>query len=188
MLEPVVRSGEHRPLLVPDNLLMVHEANSQQAIENFTGEPRGMPDITGFQTGNQGKCLRPIGARIAGNTGFAVAFGSLLLQIARLGRPAAVQPGPIPPLRIQFNAVGRVGYQQRRLTLPQKPGYSSGVGGVPTQYAVRAAKPHIARPRHCDRRQWRRGILVWRIMQQEVVEILGIEPGQAEIEVRLLEV
>jgi hypothetical protein len=29
MLKPVVRSGEHRPLLVPDNLLMVHEANSQ---------------------------------------------------------------------------------------------------------------------------------------------------------------
>jgi hypothetical protein len=38
MLEPVMRSRKHRPTLVPDNLLVVQEPDSQQAIENLAGE------------------------------------------------------------------------------------------------------------------------------------------------------
>src|ERR1035441_9503367 len=60
MLEPVMRSGEHRAALVPDDLLVVQEADLKQAIEDLAGERRGMPDIADFQTGNQCKCLGPI--------------------------------------------------------------------------------------------------------------------------------
>jgi len=70
MLEPVVRSGEHRAPLVPDDLLMVQEADPQQAIQDLAGERRGVPDITYFQIGNQRKRLGPVGARVAANTGF----------------------------------------------------------------------------------------------------------------------
>src|ERR1035437_6469540 len=103
-----------------------------------------MPDIADFQTGNQGEGLGPICTGVAGDAGFLVALGSLILQIAGLGRSAAVEPGPIPPLRIQLNAVRWISHQQQRLPLPQKPGYSFGIGRIPAKYAVRTTKPQIA--------------------------------------------
>jgi len=100
-----MRSGEHRAPLVPDDLLMVQEADPQQAIQDLAGERRGVPDIADFQTGNQRKCLRPVGARVAGDTGYPMPLGPLF-QIAGLGSSAAVQPGPVPPLRIGWKATG----------------------------------------------------------------------------------
>src|ERR1035437_10775332 len=96
-----------------------------------------MPDIADFQTGNQGEALGPSGTGVSGDAGFLVPLGSLLLKIAGLGRSAAVEPGAIPPLRIQLNAVRWVGYQQQRLPFSQKPGYSFGIGRIPARSAER---------------------------------------------------
>lgn len=63
MLKPVMCARKHRAPLVPDDLLMVQEADPQQAVENLPGELRRMPYIPDFQGRNQSKCLRPVGAR-----------------------------------------------------------------------------------------------------------------------------
>src|SRR5579862_6873050 len=43
--KPIMRSREYRATFVPDDLLMVQKANSQQAIENLAGELRCMPHV-----------------------------------------------------------------------------------------------------------------------------------------------
>jgi len=44
-----MRSGEHGTPLVPNDLLVVQEADPQQAIEDLAGELRGVPHIAHFQ-------------------------------------------------------------------------------------------------------------------------------------------
>ena len=114
-------------------------------------------------------------------------LGPLLPQVAGFGRSTAIQTRPISPLRIQLDAVGRIGHQQLRFALPQKPGNRIGVGGIAAQYAVATTEPQIAGPGHGNHRHRGRGIFIRGIMQQVLVEFLGIKPGQAEIEVGLLE-
>jgi hypothetical protein len=43
-----MRSCHHRAALIPNNLLMMQEADLQQAIEDLTSKFRGVPDIADF--------------------------------------------------------------------------------------------------------------------------------------------
>ncbi len=45
MLEPIMSPSKYRSSLVPDDLLMMEKTNPQQAIEDLTGELRGVPYI-----------------------------------------------------------------------------------------------------------------------------------------------
>ena len=53
MLEPIQGAREDRPSLVPDDLLVVKEANAQQTVQNFACKLRSVPDISNLKTGNQ---------------------------------------------------------------------------------------------------------------------------------------
>src|SRR5258708_22531929 len=44
VLEPVVGAREHRPALVPDDLLVMQKPDLQQAVENLAGKLRWVPD------------------------------------------------------------------------------------------------------------------------------------------------
>ena len=45
MCEPIVSPGEDWSSLVPDQLLVIDEADPQQAVQNFPGKLGGVPDI-----------------------------------------------------------------------------------------------------------------------------------------------
>ena len=145
MLIPIVRPREHRPALVPDDLLGVEEANPHKAIEHFACEDGCVPDVGDLDTRYQLKSFRPVGARFSGD-GFRVALRALL-HVAGLVLATTVQPGAIPPLRIELDPVGRVSDHQVRLS--QESCQCLGVSGVTTQNAMLAptiaAEPQVAR-------------------------------------------
>src|ERR1700693_557549 len=88
--KPIVGPGEHCAPLVPDDLLMVHETDSQQAVKNFASESRRMPCVRDFETRDQRKCLGPVGARVAGDGRFLVPLGPMF-QTTGLGGSTFVQ-------------------------------------------------------------------------------------------------
>jgi len=46
MLKPIKSAREDGPALIPDDLLVVKEADAEQPIEDFAGELRCMPDVS----------------------------------------------------------------------------------------------------------------------------------------------
>ena len=46
-----MRSGEHSPPFVPDDLLMMQEADSQQPVKNLASELRRVPDVATCRPG-----------------------------------------------------------------------------------------------------------------------------------------
>src|ERR1035441_10521300 len=62
MLKPVQRSCEHRALLVPDDLLVVDEADTQEPREHLACELGGVPDVADLQEREKREGFRPIGA------------------------------------------------------------------------------------------------------------------------------
>jgi hypothetical protein len=111
-----------------------------------------------------------------------VTFASVL-HVTWLGSSTPVQSGPIPPLRIQLNSVGRIGYQQQRPALAQKPQYVLPACGIPAQYTVRTTQPQVAGLRDRSLGQRRRLIGGRGFLQQKLVDLLGIESGKTEIEI-----
>jgi hypothetical protein len=83
MLKPVMRSREDCPLFIPDDLLRMLEADPQQTVEHLARVLRGMPDIPYFETRNQCESVRPIGARVARDTGYLMALGPLFFVTGR---------------------------------------------------------------------------------------------------------
>src|SRR5579862_4094747 len=78
VLEPVERARQDSTSLVPDDLLVVLEADTQQAIEDFPGEFRGVPHVADLQARHEGKSFGPVRPRVARDLGFRVAGGSML--------------------------------------------------------------------------------------------------------------
>jgi hypothetical protein len=107
MLEPVERPCEDRSAFIPDDLLVVKEADAQQAVQDFTGELTGVPDISGLEAGNQSEGVAPIRARVTGDRSFCVS-GRAFFHVARLGRSTAVQTRAIAPFGIQLNPIRRI--------------------------------------------------------------------------------
>jgi hypothetical protein len=64
MLKPVERPGEHRPPRVPDDLLVVNEADAQQAIEHLAREFARVPDEGRFETRNERERVTPVGSAV----------------------------------------------------------------------------------------------------------------------------
>ena len=57
--------GEHRTTLVPDDLLMMQEADPQQSFEHLRGELRRVPDVSHFETRNQSERIGPVRPGVA---------------------------------------------------------------------------------------------------------------------------
>ncbi len=104
---------------VPDDLLVVEEADPQQAVRDLAGELRGVPDVGDLQARDEFEGFRPIGARVPGDGRLGVALGPVL-HVAGLGGPAAVQAGAIAPFGIELNSVRRIGDQQLRLRVAEQ--------------------------------------------------------------------
>ncbi len=178
VLKPVVRAREHCPALVPDDLLVVQEADAQQAIKNLASELRSVPDVRHLETRNQREGFGPIGARVTGDRRLRVAF-SALLHIARFSGPMAVQAGTIAPFGIQFDSVGRISHHQSRLALAEKSSNSFGTGGVSTEHSVRTKQPQIAGAGHgrFGKRRRRIGVLLV-IQRKQIVDLAWVESRQ----------
>lgn len=58
VLKPIVRSGEHRSPLIPDDLLMVQEADPQQAIEYLPSELRCVEYVPDFEARHEYQSAR----------------------------------------------------------------------------------------------------------------------------------
>ena len=189
MLKPVVRPREDRPALVPDDLLVVQEADPQQAVEHLAREHRGVPDVSDLEARHQFECFGPVGPGVAGDRGLGVALGPLL-HVAGLGRPAAVQAGAIAPLGIELDAVGRVGDHQLRLAVAQEPRHILRAGGVAAEDPVLLPQSHRSPGRETGFSgtggDGRSASLLVRDGEQ-VVDLLGVEAGEAEVEVRRVE-
>ena len=121
VLEPVMRSREHRAALVPNDLLMVQEADAKQAIEHLARKFAGVPDVADLEVWDERERFRPIGASVTGDARARVPLGPAL-HIARLGGPMAVEPSAVPPFRIEFNSERGICDQQERPAVAQKPG------------------------------------------------------------------
>src|SRR4051812_41386770 len=65
VLEPVMSPGEHCSTLVPDDLLMMQEADPQQSFEHLRSELRCVPDIGHFQTRDQSERIGPVRPGVA---------------------------------------------------------------------------------------------------------------------------
>src|SRR5579871_1813262 len=161
MLEPIVSSREDRAALVPNDLLMVQEADAQQPIEHLAREFAGVPDVADLEAWDERERFRPIGASVGRDRRSRVPPGPAL-HVARLGGSMAVQAGSIAPLRIKLDAVRRIGYQQKRLALAQQPRYGFGAGRVTAEHAMLvrrlAQKPKVPGPAYGSFGQRRRGI------------------------------
>jgi hypothetical protein len=74
------------------------------------------------------------------------------------------------------------------IAVAKQPDDSFGIGGVSAQHSVRTEAPEIARPGHRRARQRRRrvGSLVF-FKRQQLVDLAGVESGEAEIEIRFLD-
>ena len=74
--KPVRCPRENGSALVPNDLLVVQEADAEEAIEHFASEYRGVPHVADLQAGHERERVAPIGARIAADRGFGVAGGA----------------------------------------------------------------------------------------------------------------
>src|SRR5262249_6105884 len=114
MLKPIERPREDRPALVPDDLLVVKEADAQKPVENLAGELRSVPDVRPLERGNQLKRFRPVRPSITADGGFVVALRAVL-HVAGLSGPATIQASAVTPLGVEFDAVWRIGDHQTGL-------------------------------------------------------------------------
>jgi len=64
MLEPIQRSRQDDPPLVPNDLLVVQEADTQQTIENLAGEFAGVPHVAHLKIRQKFESPGPIGTRV----------------------------------------------------------------------------------------------------------------------------
>src|SRR5215469_10802366 len=153
MLKPIERTYEDGALLVPNDLLMVDEPDTQQAVEYLTSESRCVPNVSGLQAGHQLEGFRPIGTVVSADRGLGMPLRSVL-HIARLGRIigigfrprfaqwrallawGGIQASAVAPLTVQLDSVGRVGDHQQRLAVAQEPGHILRLRGVPTQNSM----------------------------------------------------
>ncbi len=138
VLKPVQRSGEHRALLVPDDLLVVDEADAQEAGEDFGREPGCVPDVGHLQAGHELERPAPVGSRVSADARFVMARGAVP-HVARFGgrgvvflrvllrhrgslraRHAAVESGAVAPFGIELDTVRRISDHQQRLCV--RPG------------------------------------------------------------------
>src|ERR1017187_758773 len=110
VLIPVVGACEDRAAFVPDDLLRVQEANSQESVEHFAGEYGGVPYVSDLNTRYEFKRLGPVGASITGDGRFGVALRAVL-HVARLSRSTAVKAGAVTPLGVELDAVRRGGHR-----------------------------------------------------------------------------
>ena len=154
----------------------------QLLVEDFDGGPADR------EARDQRKRLRPIRARVAGNRGLPVTRRAPL-PIARLGWPAAVEPGPVAPLRIEFDSVGRVRHHQQRPTRTEQPRDPIGFGRISTPHPMwlptAAAQPQIPRTGDGIFRQRRSHFLALLLRErEEVIDLMLVETCQAEIDIR----
>src|SRR4029453_18323727 len=91
---PVIMPAANRePRFSPNDLIADFESRDVQTCSKFSREPAGVPEITHVAR-KETVCLRPIDAVIVRNFAGAV---------------AVVETGFMPPLRIVFDAVRRIG-------------------------------------------------------------------------------
>src|ERR1035437_524052 len=140
VLIPVVCSSEHRSALVPYDLLRVQKPDPREPVENLARVDAGMPAINHLEAGHQLERLRPIGARVAGDSGLGVAFRPLF-HVGGFGRAVLVEPGAVPPLAVQRYSVWWIGCHQPRLAVAEQPRDIQGAGCVAAQYAMLTADP-----------------------------------------------
>src|SRR5258706_15506474 len=119
MLKPVMGAGQNDSRLIPNNMLMMHESDAQQTIENLARKRRGVPDICHLKTRHKLKSLRPIGSRVPGNCCLGMTRGATL-HVTRLGGAVTIQAGAVTPFRIELDPVGRVSHHEGRLSLAQQ--------------------------------------------------------------------
>src|ERR1035437_8406773 len=84
VLKPVERPRQDRAPLVPNNLLMMFEADAQQAVQNLARELRGVPDVRNLQARHEFESLGPVGPRVSRDGRLSVAFRAVL-HVAGLG-------------------------------------------------------------------------------------------------------
>src|SRR5690606_30940331 len=97
MLPMVVAAREDQLALVPDDLAAELEAAGGKAIADHAGKQAGMPDI-GDVAREQGPCFAPV--RL------------VVVQHVALGRAAGSNACFLPPGRVIFHPVGRIGDHQ----------------------------------------------------------------------------
>ncbi len=73
MLKPIVRAGQNCSLLIPDYLLVVQEADAQQAIQHLARENARVPNVRDLQAGHEREGFRPVGTRVARDARFGMA-------------------------------------------------------------------------------------------------------------------
>lgn len=146
MLEPVMRARQHRAPFVPDDLLMVQEADAEQPVEHFPSEFGSVPHVSYFKAWNQSEGVGPIGARVGRNGCFGVALGTVF-HVARFRGPAAIQAGAIAPFNVELDSVRRICDHKERLALAKQPGNVSAAQHPMLDPPI-ATKPQITRPRN----------------------------------------
>ena len=187
MLVPIVRPREDCSALIQNDLLRIEKPNPLQAVEHFASEHRSMPDVGHLDARHQLERRRPVRARIAGDRGLVVALRSML-HVAASGRAAAIEAGAVAPLGIELDPIWRIGDHQQRLAVAEESRHIIRAGGVSAENAMLAAQPQIASPRH--RVRGKRRSLLWLSLvweQQQIVDLLGVEAGEREVEVRLVQ-
>ncbi len=117
--KPIGRSRKHRSALIPDDLLMMEEANPQQPVQHFASELGRMPHVRHLETRHELERLRPVGSRVAGDRGLGVTLRAAL-HVRRLGRAVLVDSSSVPPFRIQFDSVRRICHHQPRLAFAEQ--------------------------------------------------------------------
>jgi hypothetical protein len=95
MLIPIVRTRQNGAALVPDYLLWIREADTEEAIQHLACEDGSMPDIGNLQVLYQLEGLGPVGARVSGDCRLGVTLGPVL-HVAGLGWSAAVEASATP--------------------------------------------------------------------------------------------
>ena len=192
MLKPVKRSCEHRALLVPDDLLVVDEADAQQAGKDFARKFAGVPDVSDLQIRQQLKSRGPIRAGIAGDARLSVALGAVVLHVAGFRGPAPVQSRAIPPFAVELDTVGRISNEQQRLGFAQQPRDNSRVRAIAADNAVVSKDEQIpwsrdGRPLHVRDgiriRQARRVVL----RLEQPLEFHVVEPNQVQVVILLVQ-
>ncbi len=151
VLEPIQSARKYSSALVPDDLLVVEEADAEQAIEHFAREfaltrakrtrPRG--EGTSANASDQSARVSPE----------MVVFGAApwaLLHVRRLGRAMPIQPRTIPPLGIKFDAIGWICHHEPRLAFAEQTRHDLGTGRVSAEHAMLVSRistqPQIAQP------------------------------------------
>ena len=174
MLPMIVATAEDQPVLCPDDLRPDGEARVRQAVGHGRGMQRTVPDI-GHIARKQCPSLSPIGAVIVQHLAGTLGLGSTCL---------------VPPRRIVFNAIGRVGDHQQGADIAQQTPDHISTGAVAADQAVRPQLPEIARHRY--RRDRRLGNVILTLdraafhlirVSQQGVQVLVGDPQQRQIEI-----